>query len=42
MLMLARVSGFVAMFVPAIWWPWFHILIYPWLLIAAVVSALVP
>lgn len=42
LLMLAGLSGFVGIFVPAIWWPWFHFLIYPWLLIAAVIIALVP
>lgn len=41
-LMLAGLSGFVGVFVPAIWWPWFHILIYPWLFIAAVGFIAVP
>lgn len=42
LLIVAAASGFVAIQVPAIWWPWFHILIYPWLFIAAVASAFVP
>ena len=39
---VAVLAGIVAIFVPAIWWPWFHILIYPWLFIAGVVLAIAP
>jgi hypothetical protein len=35
-LSMAGIFGIAAVFVPPIWWPWFHILIYPSLLFAAV------
>jgi competence protein ComGC len=41
-LSIALIMGFFAMFVPPIWWPWFHIFIYPWLLMVAVIVVLLP
>ena len=41
-LVMAVVSGSVGICVRAFWWPWFHLLIYPWLLIAAIFTALAP
>lgn len=28
-LLVGFISGIVAIWIPAIWWPWFHIFIYP-------------
>jgi hypothetical protein len=42
MLMIACVTGFCGMFVPSIWWPWFHIFIFPWILLICIVIALLP
>jgi len=41
-LLVAGLSGFFAVFVPPIWWPWFHLFIYPFLLIATIATASVP
>jgi hypothetical protein len=41
-LVLAAISGIVGLFVPPIWWPWFHIFIFPWLLIICVLFAIAP
>lgn len=42
LLILAAASGFVGMFIRPIWWPWFHLLIYPWLFLAAMATAALP
>jgi hypothetical protein len=34
---VAILAGFVGLFIPSVWWPWFHIAIYP--LIFTVISA---
>jgi hypothetical protein len=39
---LAVVSGVIGLFVPPIWWPWFHIFIFPWLLIICFFIAIAP
>lgn len=39
---LAGVSGIAGLFVPSIGWPWFHLLIFPWLLIIGIFIALTP
>lgn len=39
---LAGIAGAAAMFVPSIWWPWFHLLILPWLASFAMLVSLVP
>jgi len=40
--MLAVAAGGVATQVPTVWWPWFHVLIYPLLFIAVVGVILLP
>jgi hypothetical protein len=42
LLLAAIVSGIVGTFIPTIWWPWFHIFIYPWLFLFCVFLALLP
>jgi len=39
---LAVISGIIGLFVPPLWWPWFHIFIFPWLLIICVLIAIAP
>jgi hypothetical protein len=39
---LAAISGFAGMFVPSIWWPWFHIFIWPLVFLFGVTLLLVP
>ncbi len=41
-LMVGGVVGFIGIFVPAIWWPFFHIFIFPLLLLAAVAAVVLP
>ncbi|HZF02665.1 MAG TPA: hypothetical protein VE344_12320 [Methylomirabilota bacterium] len=41
-LVLAVFTGIVGLFIPPIGWPWFHIFIFPWLLIIGIVVALLP
>jgi len=38
----AVLSGIASLFVPAVWWPWFHIFIFPWLFIISLLVALTP
>jgi hypothetical protein len=40
--LVACVSGFFAIFTPIVWWPWFHLFIYPFLLVAAIAVAMAP
>lgn len=40
--LLGLLCGFVGLFVPKIWWPWFHIFIYPWIFVALLLVALLP
>ena len=42
LIVLAVFSGIIGLFVSPIWWPWFHIFIFPWLLIIGVFVALIP
>jgi hypothetical protein len=42
MILIAVISGFTAMFVRSIWWPWFHILIYPWIFLFGIGMLLLP
>lgn len=41
-LVCAIISGFAGLFVPPIWWPWFHVLIFPWLFLAILTIAMIP
>lgn len=42
LILLGVASGFVGMFVPQIGWPWFHLLLYPWLFLLAMIVAALP
>ena len=39
---VAIIAGFFATFVPAIWWPWFHLLVYPLLFMSGFVIVIIP
>lgn len=39
---LAVIAGLVATLLPPFWWPWFHLLIYPYLFIATLVAVSLP
>jgi hypothetical protein len=41
-IVLSILSGFAGLFVPPIWWPWFHIFIFPWLFIIGFLVILLP
>lgn len=41
-LAFAGVAGFVAIYVPPIGWPWFHLFIYPWVFLIIFVVAALP
>lgn len=42
LIMMAGLTGAIGIFVPPIWWPWFHLLLFPWLLIFAFITVLIP
>ena len=42
LMLLGVASGFVGVFVPPIGWPWFHLLLYPWLFLLAMLVAALP
>ena len=42
LILLAVASGSVGMFVPQVGWPWFHLLLYPWLFLLAMLVAALP
>lgn len=41
-LLLGVFTGFLGMYIPHIWWPWFHIFIYPFLFSFGLVLILIP
>ena len=41
-LMVSGITGLVGMFVPSVWWPWFHIFVFPWIFLLCLVVVLLP
>jgi type II secretory pathway pseudopilin PulG len=42
LIMMSGLTGVIGIFVPPIWWPWFHLLLFPWLVIFAFITVLIP
>src|SRR6185295_2642095 len=42
MLSVGVITGFIGMFVPSIWWPWFHIFVLPWVFLIVIVILVLP
>jgi len=40
--MIGTISGFLSIWIPAIWWPWFHLFIYPIIFIFCFFLVMIP
>jgi|ERR1051325_5506835 hypothetical protein len=36
------ITGFAGIFIPSVWWPWFHIFILPWVFLICLVVLVLP
>lgn len=42
MILVGIITGFIGIFVPSVWWPWFHIFVLPWVFLIFILILALP
>ena len=42
LLLIGAVTGFLGLFIPSAWWPWFHIFALPWIFLFCIAIMVLP